>query len=80
MFSGTLIPKFLSMDKHDIILLLDCISKNRLIDIPLEGWRIINAVDFAVSNQLVTRTETGNFKLSERGSGLLNETMSWDNM
>ncbi len=80
MFPGTLTPKFLSMDKHDIILLLDCISKNRLIDIPLEGWRIINAVDFAVSNQLVTRTDMGNFKLSERGSGLLNESVSWDSL
>lgn len=80
MFPGTLIPKFLSMDKHDIILLLDCISKNRLIDIPLEGWRIINAVDFAVSNQLVTRTEMGNFKLSEKGSGILNDTISWESL
>ena len=80
MSSENLVPKFLSMDKHDIMLLLDCISKGRLIDIPLEGWRIIHAVDFAVNSQLVTRTEIGNFILAERGSDLLTGKVSWDSL
>ena len=68
------------MTKQTICLLLEGIDKRSLIKVPLDGSTIIDAVSFAILNELVARTELGNFTLSAKGYGLLAGTISWESL
>ena len=63
------------MDKKAIRELLYTIDNKKYISaVP------IDLVQFAIDEKLIERTPIGNFQLTLKGSALLNDQLSWENL
>lgn len=63
-----------------VIMLLQGILENEFVNVPLNVDQTISVVNFSIANQLVYRTEMGNFKVSDKGIGLINSMVAWESL
>ena len=68
------------MKKRAIELLLMSIQEKSLISVPLDGDQIIEAVQFALNKELISRTELGNFKLTKTGTDVLASKLRFESL
>jgi len=65
------------MDKEVIVLMLESVKNTHLIGAKYGDYEIGERVNFAINNNLVTRTETGTFLITEKGNDLLEGKLKW---
>jgi hypothetical protein len=68
------------MDKQTLIEMLKSIRKDGMLGPTGTHNDIIDHIDFALDHKLVTRTNEGNFEITGKGVGLLEEKLSWDDV
>jgi len=73
-------PQNSTLKETTIIALLQDIKEKNFLGAPVENIDIAAAITFVTDKELVTRTEYGNFELSNKGLDLLFGAISWESL
>lgn len=65
------------MDKKAIVLMLESVKNTHLIGAKYGDYEIGERVNFAINHNLVIRSETGTFLITEKGTDLLEGRLKW---
>jgi len=68
------------MKEITIIALLHNIKEKKFVGAPAQDTDIADAINFVIDKQLVTRTNYGNFEISNTGLELLHNNISWNSL
>ena len=66
------------MDRECIIQMLQHISTNKFLGPKIGDYPVGDRVIYALEKGLIARSNTGNFMITEKGSELLEDKLSWE--
>jgi hypothetical protein len=70
----------MTMDRDCIIQMLYYIKNQRFLGPKTGDYPVGDRVRFAIEKGLITRSHTGNFIITEKGSALLDQKLSWETL